>query len=539
MASVPPVPALVLGTAGVWLLFVIASRAGFIPIWDGRVYADCIIGAATRPSLASLRCGLHASQAYVAVAAALQALAPDSFLPMLIGNTLLAFAAVVAFYKISARAFPDTDLTVDRALLTATFALQPSVMGALLQPGLDLPLLPLFLWCLLLLLSGRRAALVAAGVALCFTKETGVLLYAVLIGCYGVWLMRRANWAGDPSVSRRSRLGLLALPLPLLAFATYLAVRAMAPKVTGPVLWSVSSTNESLLHQFIVPRVDLHLIKYLALLFVLSFAWVPAVTLAVDAFVGAVRTGHRLTSRSLPGADPRIVTLLVLLTIATTYSLTRFTTFGHVRYFLTAVPLVLLIWHASLVRLHVPTSARRAVLAAYALVLGASQIRTIDPVSKAVYGTFPVGTHRMLRMTSITGECCGAGQDQLAYSAEFTVLHDLVDSTLVAMPHGEPATVVLPDSLDWIWVVQLDSLTGLRTLARHAVLQPRVIEHWKIIAGREPPPARATFIALPTGNVARALEQLARLYVIHDRRRFAAHGYAIESYSLTLRTDRR
>jgi len=65
-----------------------------------------------------------------------------------------------------------------------------------------------------------------------------------------------------------------------------------------------------------------------------------------------------------------------------------------------------------------------------------------------------------------------------------------------------------------------------------------VIEHWKIFAGRATPPRRATFIALPTGNNERALAKLATIYVVGDRRRFVARGYAIDSYPLVLRDVR-
>lgn len=37
-------------------------------------------------------------------------------------------------------------------------------------------------------------------------------------------------------------------------------------------------------------------------------------------------------------------------------------------------------------------------------------------------GTFDFGTHKMLKMTSLTGECCGYGRDQLVYNLEFVHL---------------------------------------------------------------------------------------------------------------------
>src|SRR5699024_6013557 len=154
--------------------------------------------------------------------------------------------------------------------------------------------------------------------------------------------------------------------------------------------------------------------------------------------------------------------------------------------------------------LRIPVMVRRGILVAYAGALVVSDVRTVDPVSRAVYGTFAIGDHRLLRMTSITNECCGAGQDQLAYSAEFTVMHDLIDGALENTRGTDSLRIVVPDSLDWMIVGPLDARTHRRTLARRGVIDPQVIEHWKIFAGRTTPPRRATFIALPTGNNVRA-----------------------------------
>ena len=47
----------------------LATRVGYAPIWDGRIYAACIAAAAEHFSAESLRCAGHASQGYAALAA--------------------------------------------------------------------------------------------------------------------------------------------------------------------------------------------------------------------------------------------------------------------------------------------------------------------------------------------------------------------------------------------------------------------------------------------------------------------------------------
>jgi hypothetical protein len=483
--------------------------------------------------LSALRCGEHASQVYAAFAALLQSLSRESYIPLLAGNALLTLAAAFAFHSLATKTFPDDSLAPERSLLTAAFIVQPALVGATLQPSLDLPLVPAFLGCLTFLLARRWMAAVLAGLALAFTKETGVLLYAVLIACLALW----AAWEHRKAFFERPRLparvGVLAIPLA--AFAAYLLVRAVRPPAGGNVLWNTSSTGESILHQFLVPKLDLHLIKYFALLLVLSFAWIPAALFYLDVVVAAMRSARRLGSRTVPGANRQGLGFLILVTLATTYALTRFTTFGHIRYFLALLPLVLLLAGASVLRLGFPPAARRAGLTIYVLLLAATDVRTIDPVSMRAYGTFAFGEHRMLRMTSITHECCGAGQDQLAYSAEFTVLATLLNRALEPARGSDSVAIIVPDSVDWMLIGRLDRATGRRTLSRRNVTQPRVVQHWKIIAGRESAPRSALFLALPTGNADRALLQLSRIYAVGDRRRYMVNGYTLDTYAVTLR----
>ncbi|MFI5311894.1 MAG: hypothetical protein ACHQQ3_11710, partial [Gemmatimonadales bacterium] len=51
-------------------LAILWPERGYVPIWDGRVYADCAIDAArTGLSMESLRCAAHPSQGYAALLA--------------------------------------------------------------------------------------------------------------------------------------------------------------------------------------------------------------------------------------------------------------------------------------------------------------------------------------------------------------------------------------------------------------------------------------------------------------------------------------
>jgi len=509
----------------------LASRVGYAPIWDGRIYAACISAAAEHFSAESLRCAGHASQAYASVAALVQMLAPKSSIPLLATNACLFAIACVGFHRLTRHIFPKV-APLDRALLTSSFALHPAFLSAVVQPGLDLPLLPEFIWAVVFALERRWLPLALTGFALAFTKETGVLLYAILLACYAVWFELRTAGPLGERVTRVLRLAPLALPG--IVFAAYLLVRRLASPGQS-VIWHTGTTNDSLLYQFLAPRLDLYQVNYAVLILVLSFGWVVSATIGADAFVGIVRAGHREPRRPVPGADRSNLGFLLLLGVAVGYALTRFTTFGHTRYFLVVYALLLVLFLASLLRLGVGAVAMPVILGGYTSVLLVSAVRTVDPVSRRLYGTFAFGSHDMLRMTRVTGECCAFGQDQLAYSLEFTVLRPLTDAAVGAIQASEPApTIVLPDSTSWIF---LDPPTSGRRQFAYTLRsgpKPTVLEHGEVVQGPSRP-ASAFYIALPYGDNARAMRELGPLYEFRDERRFERHGYAISVYRMTPR----
>ncbi len=523
--------ALLIG-AGAVVCALLATRLTYVPLWDGRIYAACITAVADHLGFGSLRCGGHTSQAYMAVTGLAQKLAQSSPVPVLITNAALFLIAVVGFHRLVRLVFPRA-AGVDRALLTAVFSLQPAFLASVVQPGLDLPLLPAFMWAIVFMLERRFGAAILAGIALAFTKETGVLLYAVLLVCHVCcYEFRRVGSAGD-RIGRVLRFAPAAIPG--IVYLGYLLYRTTLPNTA--VMWYGGTTNDSLVRQFLVPRLDLYQVNYAVLLLVLNFAWIITAVVGADAFIGTVRAAHRESRRAVSEADPRALGFLVLLAIATGYALTRFTTYGHTRYFITVTALLLVLFYASLVRLTIGLQARRALLGLYALLLMVSTTRTVDPVSRRLYGTFRFGTRDLLRMTRVTGECCGTGQDQLVYNLQFTAFHTLVDEVLASVSAEDSTVIVVPDSMAWILIGPVDSTSHRRTLARRGVFTPKVTEPRYLLTDRIPPNV-VQYIALPNGDDRRARAQLDQLYSTSRVRRFGAAGYALEAYEFSgLRSD--
>jgi hypothetical protein len=519
-------------TVGLALL----SQVGYSPMWDGRIYADCIAAAALHPTPGAMRCAGHASHASVALAALVQSPAPGSFPLLLAANALLLAAAWMAFDRLTALVFHAPDQALDRALLGALFAVQPTLLAAVVQPGLDLPVVPAFIWCVVFALSRRWIALGIAGCLLVFTKETGVLLYGALLALVVLSQVMSARERARLTLGHVFR-WLLPSVAPLAVFGAYLLYRATLPG--EPVIWTGGTIGRSVVAQFLVPSVDLYQTNYAMLILVLQFGWLLTAVIAVDALIGGVRKLERKPPRELPGTHRSRLALVVVLLLVTGYALTRFITFGNPRYFLVPRVLLLVPAYAALLRLGVTPTVRRAILATTAILSLVSAVRTIDPVSRAAYGTFAVGEHRLLRMTSITSECCGFGRDQLVYNLEFGWLQRAADAALrsvapAPMSSSDSIVIVVPDSA--LGTLSSAWLAGPDAVSVYVDAVPKLVtrSHGTLLSGASRLDT-ATFIALPTVDYTRALRELATLYVIGAPRELDIHGYRVSTYRMTRR----
>ena len=522
---------LVLALAAIAAVALISRHVGYIPMWDGRAYAECAVEASLH-GLAPfyLRCWGHASHLYLGLLAISQLFDTGNATALIAVNAIILALGVASFHRLTRLVFPDDVQRVDRALLSAVFMLQPPLLASVVQPGLDLPVLTGAIWTIALLIERRWAWTAVVGTAMMFSKETGVMLYGLFLGCWTLWSVR------GPVETLRVRLQELRaawpVAIPLVVFAGYVAFYKIF-RPGQPAMWT-AGIDTPLVRQFLVPRVDAYLASYLALVFVLNFAWLPSAWLIADVVAGAIAIIRRRPRRSVVGADVRALALIMLVFVATLYALTRFVTFSNVRYLLPAMPLLLVVSYAALVRLLPAAQPRRLTLVAYALLLVVSAERTVDPVSRRLWGTFPFGSHQMLRMASITRECCGVGRDQLVYSLEFTRMHEVMDDALAGLRADSGSLLVIPANTSWYTIGPVDRATHRRTLRRTGVAEPVAVEHGEIMKAPVRP-ERFTFLALPNADIPRALDNLGLYYEWGVPRRFERSGYAILAYDMALR----
>jgi hypothetical protein len=521
----------VLALASVAVVALIARHLDYIPMWDGRAYAECAVEASLH-DLAPfyLRCWGHASHLYLGLLAISQLFDHGNPIGLIAVNAMILALGVAGFHRLTRVVFPEDAQRVDRALLSAVFMLQPPLLASVVQPGLDLPVLTGAVWTIALLIERRWVWTAVVGTAMMFSKETGVMLYGLFLGCWVFWTMRGSR---DKLRARSEELrAAWPVAIPLVVFGTYVAFYKIF-RPGQPAMWT-AGIDTPLVRQFLVPRVDAYLASYLALVFVLNFAWLPSAWLIIDGAVSAIGFIRRRARRSVAGADVRVLALITLLFAATVYALTRFVTFSNVRYLLPAMPLLLIASCAALVRLLPGAQPRRLALVTYAILLVVSAERTVDPVSRRLWGTFSFGSHQMLRMASITRECCGIGRDQLVYSLEFTRMHEVMDDALAGIRADSASLVVIPANTSWYSIGPVDRATHRRTLRRTETVEPIAVEHGEIMKAPVRP-ERFTFLALPNADIPRALTNLGLFYEWGPPRRFERSGYAVLAYDMTLR----
>jgi hypothetical protein len=508
-------------------------------MWDGFIYAEAINDALASPSLEALRLAGHASQAYAAVAVAMQALAPGELWPLLVLNGALLAATCVGFHRLVRLAVPDPAHQVERSLLTAAFALQPSLLAAVVQPGLDLPVVPVLTWCTVLMLERRWVAAIVVGTIGAFTKETAVLLYAALLAAYALWTLIRTP--GRPTARLASVLRLAPLAIPGIVFGSYLLWRKLAAPVGEPVVWNAGTAmiKQSLVRQLLVPRVDRHVASFLAMMAILNFSWIAAAFTAAGGVAWARRLSRAGTRgswwRAVMSGAGTVIGFFVMLAAAFAFALTRFATFANSRYVLPFVAILFVLFLASLVTLVRRAGVRRAMLGAFAALLLVSTVRTVDPVSTALYGSFPVGEREMLRMTSIARECCGSGRDQLVYNLEFTTLERLTSDALASISASDSSVIVVPDSTNWFIATRVGPVSHRRTIHRTEASRPAVIESDELLAA-DSVVRMAYFIALPNASPEGALSAMDARYEIRPERQLRRGPYVLPTYRLTPRS---
>jgi hypothetical protein len=488
---------------------------GLVPMWDARVYTNCITAAVREPTLVAFRCAGHPTTAWALISSVLAWLAPDRFWPLLVVSIGLGILGLLAFQDLVLAIFPEAG--VEAAVLTACLGVFPVVVSGAVDINPDHGVLVFFLLMLRALVRGKVRQAAAAGLLLVFSKEPGVPLGGLAAGLWAL-LIVAGERAWRDRVRRLAELWPLALPP--LAFGLHV-LSARAGGINA--LWREPGQTQSLLRTFTSFSLDQPFLAQAAGIFLLQFTWILTAL--------AVWRWARMGSRrmlSLEPRQPRALLFCDLLLLTAALLLTRYQTFLNLRYYVATFPLLLICGYAGLDMLATARMPKLALLGALAALFAISTVRTVDPVSKAVMGTIRFGQHEMLDMTRPTGECCGHGRDQLAYNLEHLHLPELEAAFLADLrARGLPREFAAPDGAEHHTLGRIDAFTFERTLNPARSILPRMWE--ASILAREPRPQRIAFLRFFFMDNSTEELRLRRFY-----RQVGEHTWDKDGYSLSV-----
>ncbi len=515
------------------LVMLVWPERAFVPIWDGNVYMQCVVDAAANGlNMHSLRCGGHQSQLYMGLLAVTQLARPGNLSAIVAMNLALALAALAAFAAILRRLIPGDDWWMERALIVSVIAVHPVVSATLVQLNSDFGVYAFSAMALAGLVSRRYWGAAAAGLMLCFSKETGALIY------FAALTLHVAFRALEEEGSVRARVAIVfreSAPafLPLVAFGGFIAWWGVTQK--SYAVWNQGIHEHPIAGVHWFDFDDVILRSYAAIIFVLGFAWIPALVILTDLAFGAARAAKRLGDRALRGVDVKLAGYLMTLTALLVYLLTIYRTWSFPRYFVVLAPLLMIAGFVSLVRLGAGPRTRRLALAAYALILLSANHASWDPVSRRLFGTLPIGASSLYDVSSIAHDFRVIDADHLCYNLQFTGFHWALNAMYAALRPGSSTTIVFPRFNRWGLWAPLDARSFERVAARAGTVTPNYADEAIIAALRDRQPRELWLVEQPNDGDTLAVQKLHHDYADADSARYTGGGLTITARHLVRR----
>ncbi len=512
------------------LFIMVAMVLDTSPVWDSASYYRCIREATKGLfRLRYFRCSDHSSLVYAMLVGFTQYLSFGNVKLVYIVNALLAAASAAAFYRLLILLLRNALSEYERSLIVGLSVLSPVFFAHLLHINLDFGLTCFFILFLSFLLHRHFWMAAAAGTALVFTKETGMAAYVAVIGLYACIFTfsecRLGRW-------RQTTLRFLPLLIPGLLTALYFFILY---RKGWQSLWSPDIPHP---FSFGFNLADRAIQVYLFDLFGLNFQWLLTATVCVAIVLAGVRF---LINRRHPSpkVDLRSWLFICLLFLPILIIVTRFRLWNNPRYVLLGSPLLLLVFAAAVASLSSKTIVRSIPLSIIAALIFLSNFRTIDPLSKAYFGTFRFGSHSLLILTSLTLIDINQwyGRDDLVYNLEYRNLLDLSSDAYIAVKPTAKTLFLVGKWGNFFFPPVVDPQTfragtNFRrsfmplTLSSTDGLTPETIK-------TQTPEPYFYFIAYPNLFNALGLSALSSRFPLTDTRIFARDGYEIALYTFS------
>lgn len=514
------------------LLFLVLTvpRLGSVPVWDARVYYDtCLLPAMHRPfNPINFNCFGHPSMLYMLLFVPGQWLSEGSAILLNLTNVALGCLAIAAFWIIAKAFWPGEEGRGDRLLGTAILAVWPAALANSLNVTPDFGVFVFFLLFLAALLKERIGLAILSGVFLVFSKETGVLLYGLSTVLYLLLFASRGTFRLWSVLRRYSVL--------LAPAVLYFVVAGLRMMQKQPLIWRDTKTSFSYIARrlLVFNPGEIYAGRYAPTIWILNFSWI----LTLGVLAGGIALGLsrrcrvRLKSAAFSG---RPILFVLLAFLGSAYALTRYETFSHARYLLGIVPLFLLLFLVSLDVLVPRRELRYTLLGLVFLAFLSSDFRTIDPVSRRLWGTFSIGRQELLKITTWNNECCGYSMDQLVYNLQYLKFHDIQNVLFGDLKPTVKTTFVATFRAEFCLAGSITP-EGRRTLRVRDTVKVRYLTVDEV-ERRKVPPQTLYFVALPNFDNGADFQRLRRSYAVASTTTYEKAGFELPVYRMVRRTD--
>lgn len=520
------------GIVGV-LLLTLLLHLNFIDvsqIWDGYIYYAELLKAvretrSLQDFLHNFNVAGHPTMGYMALMAIGQWIDYGNPILLNVSNLLLLLLAVWAFYKILLYFSPEEDDRIEMLMITLLFALNPVLFGASVFFNVDFPV-AVFLVCVLYAMLYENFFLAGVfGLLLVFSKETGIILFGGIITLFVlVPILDRYVQAGSMMLFRDQRQSVVlktigvALPLPISLY--YLLIYSQTQNwIGGPIVSLGWDVHIALTRFFQMFGMNFQWLLSLCILFALiriGFAKGNVWKYLYDC------KGSRYYSAAL-----------ILLWVGFVVMNLFLKTFTNVRYVLPAIIFLILCFSLSLKKLIISRGLRIAMIAVITVLTGWQVFQTVDPVSRAFFGTVSFGNHPILKMTSVTGECCGsAGRDQIVYNSEFAMIPRLLDKMYAEIPLTGESNIIVNPLANFNIFTPVDTVSRKRTMKSDSTFFSHVYGFDRIVWGDLP--ERGYYVYMPwMEDAKKELDFVRHFFDVQDKKVIDIHGYSLDVYPVT------
>jgi len=443
-------------------------------------------------------------------------------------DLLLAAAGVWCFWLLIVRLFPALP-RAHAVLLTLCFAFNPLIFAHGLGPNTDLPITVGLILALLAFVVDRPVLVAFAGLWMCFSKESGALMYGELWGLFvALCIVQRLGppWR-RPDTSLLVRRLLVPL-VPLVVYVAYL-------RFTSPLAWvERSSAWNDEANPVLSPAFGLSSVQFetgLVSALVHNWNWIP--TLAFFALLVKRQVWPRMAPMQTDERTSGFVRVIAWLLALSVAFACLYIKDNHARYYAPLIPLMLVLFYYALSELAASARARMVVLAVFFAVSFAQIWASLDPVGNAIWGTFAIGDRKvMFVQRGLQGQADGMifNAQHQEVSRLYTKLNKAVFS------NGQRPTLIFGIDHPWVvnyalWGLRLDERTTAYTYDWRGSFVPDTRAVGQIDA--ETAPAHAVYVALPwLENPAVTLPKLKQLYRVTGQRVITDGGYFITAYEL-------